>query len=182
VDAGRVLAEVRSRPATLGEHRLLCIDGPSGSGKTTLATGVARLAPEARVVHMDALYDGWDGLPRVHEQLATLLTPLSEGRPGHYRRYDWHAGRYAETVTVDPRPLLVLEGVGSWSPSYASLVTLLVWMDAPASERLARTVARDGAELEDPLRQWAVDEQEHFARTGVREHADLVIDDGLPST
>jgi uridine kinase len=178
VDAGRVLDEVLGRPATLGEHRLLCIDGPSGSGKTTLATGVARLAPEARVVHMDALYDGWDGLPRVHEQLATLLTPLSQGRPGRYRRYDWHAGRYAETVTVDPRPLLVLEGVGSWSPSYDSLVTLLVWMEAPASERLARAVARDGAELEDRLRQWAADEQEHFVRTGARQRADLLVGAG----
>src|SRR4051794_18065394 len=99
-DAEEVLAAVRSRPATLGAGRLLCIDGPSGAGKTTLATAVARLAPQARVVHMDALYDGWDGLPRVEEQLETLLAPLGRGEPGSYRRYDWGAGRYAGRLSV----------------------------------------------------------------------------------
>jgi uridine kinase len=175
VDAAHVLAEVRARPATLGPNRLLCVDGPSGAGKTTLATRVARLEPDARVVHMDALYDGWDGLASVDEQLATLLTPLSQGRPGSYRRYDWYAGRYAGTVEVEPSSLLVLEGVGSWSPVYAALVTLLVWVDAPAAERLARTVARDGAEYEDRLRAWARAEQDHFARTGAQDRADLVV-------
>jgi uridine kinase len=175
VDAAHVLDEVRVRPATLGAHRLLCIDGPSGAGKTTLAGAIARLAPEARVVHLDAMYDGWGGLPRLDTQLATLLTPLAEGRPGTYLRYDWHQERYAETVTVEPGPLLVLEGVGAWSPAYADLVTLLVWVDAPPSLRLARAVARDGSGLEDRLRAWALAEQEHFARTGARDHADVVI-------
>ena len=174
-DAALVLERVRARPPTLGSGRLLCIDGPSGSGKTTLATEIARLAPEARVVHMDALYDGWDGLPRVDEQLGTLLTPLGAGRPGSYRRYDWHAARYAETVTVDPGPLLVVEGVGSWSPAYADLVTLLVWLDAPSDERLARALSRDGAALEDRLRVWARAEAEHFARTRAKGRADLLL-------
>lgn len=175
MDARLVLDRVLACPETLGPGRLLCIDGPSGAGKTTLAAAVARLAPEARVVHMDALYDGWDGLPRVDQQLATLLTPLAGGRPGTYRRYDWHAGHYAETVTVDPRPLLVLEGVGSWSPAYASLVTLVVWVDAPVTQRLTRAVARDGVELEDRLRTWAREEEAHFARTGAWERADVVV-------
>jgi uridine kinase len=174
-----VLAMVREREATLGGARLLCVDGPSGAGKTTLADAVGVRAAEAgiehRVVHMDELYDGWDGLPQVHQQLATLLTPLAAGRPGTYRRYDWVAGRYAEDVTVDPVPLLVLEGVGSWEPSYAGLVTLLVWLDGPAEERLARVVARDGAALEPQLRRWSEDELVHLARTGAREQADLAV-------
>ena len=124
---------------------------------------------------MDDLYDGWGGLPRVDDQLDTLLRPLACGSPGRYRRYDWHAGRYAETVQVAPGPLLVLEGVGAWSPRLAALVTLLVWVDAPAEDRLARAIERDGAGLAERLRQWAVDEQEHFARTGARDRADLAL-------
>ncbi|CAI9406394.1 uridine kinase family protein [Nocardioides sp. T2.26MG-1] len=182
-EAGLVLARLQERAPTLGAGRLLCIDGPSGAGKTTLAEAVRTQAAAAgiehRVIHMDDLYDGWDGLPRVHEQLATLLPPLAEGRPGGYRRYDWTAGRYAEDVTIDPAPLLVLEGAGSWDPAYAALVTLLVWLDAPAEERLARTIARDGAALEPQLRRWARDELVHLARTGAREHADLAV--GTPT-
>lgn len=70
---------------------------------------------------LDDLYDGWDGLPRVGAQLDALLTPLAAGRPGHYRRYDWHASAYAETVTVPPCDLLVVEGVGCGSARHAGL-------------------------------------------------------------
>jgi energy-coupling factor transporter ATP-binding protein EcfA2 len=119
----------RSRPPTLGAGRLVCIDGPAGSGKTTLAAAVAALEPAARVVHMDDLYDGWGGLSRLTDQLTDLLRPLSRGATSRYRRYDWVAGRYAETVTVEPAPLLVLEGVGCGARRHADLVTALAWVE-----------------------------------------------------
>lgn len=170
-----VLDQALSRPATLGGGRLVCVDGPSGSGKTTIAIALARLSSDVRVVHLDAMYDGWDGLPRLDDQLRTVLDPLGAGRPGSYRRYDWHTRSFAENVTVAPAPVLVLEGVGAWSPAFAPLVTLLVWVEIPADERLARALARDGAAYEPELRQWAVDEEAHFARTGARERADVVL-------
>lgn len=174
-DAARVLTLAAERPATLGSGRLVCVDGPSGAGKTTLAHQLARHSPDVHVVHLDAMYDGWDGLPRIDEQLRTILEPLAAGHAGRYRRYDWHAGRYAEEVVVPPTPVLVLEGVGAWSPAFAALVTLLVWVDAPPEERWARAIDRDGAAYEAPLRRWAVAEREHFARTGARERADLTL-------
>jgi uridine kinase len=175
--ARAVLELALSRPATLGEGRLVCVDGPAGSGKTTLATALFDAFPGSRVVHMDDLYDGWSGLPRVGAQLGSLLRPLSEGRAGTYRRYDWHSGRFAETVTVDPVELLVLEGVGSGARAHADLVTVLVWMSAPPDLRLDRGLARDGAAMEARLRQWMVDEADHFARESTRERADLVMED-----
>ena len=164
------------RPATLGDGRLICVDGPAGSGKTTLAAAILALAPGARVVHMDDLYDGWDGLPRVAAQLDTLLGPLADGEPGHYRRYDWHAAAYAETVTVPPGDLLVLEGVGSGSARHAGLTTALAWVEAPAGLRLRRGIARDGEGMRAEWERWQVAELEHFARERTRERADLVVD------
>ncbi|MFC6345622.1 uridine kinase, partial [Nocardioides hankookensis] len=76
---------------------MICVDGPSGSGKTTLAAEIVRSDPMAVLVHMDDLFEGWDGLPRVDAQLDGLLRPLAAGRAGSYRRYDWVAGAYAET-------------------------------------------------------------------------------------
>lgn len=163
-----------SRPPTLHEGRLLCIDGPAGSGKTTLAGQVFETFPGSRVVHLDDLYDGWSGLPRVGRQLASLLGPLAEGRPGSYRRFDWAADAYAETVVVDPVDLLVLEGVGAGS-SPPHLVTALVWLDAPEQVRLARGLERDGAAMEDHWIRWQRDEAEHFAVHRTRERADLVV-------
>ena len=176
-DAAALLLEVaESRPPTLGAGRLVCVDGPAGSGKTTLAGAVAALRPGTPVIHMDDLYDGWEGLPHLTDQLSGLLRPLSTGEPGTYRRYDWHAGRYAETVTVTPGPLLVLEGVGSGSRTHADLTTALAWVWAPAGLRLRRGLERDGEALADRWHQWMVDEGRYLAQEQVEARADLLVD------
>jgi uridine kinase len=169
------VALASAAPPTLGQGRLVCIDGPAGSGKTTLAATLGGL-----VVHMDDLYPGWDGLPLVDAQLGTLLGPLAEGRPGSYRRYDWLRGEFAETVVLEPVPLLVLEGVGSGARAYAEHCTLLVWVEAPHDLRMARGVARDGEAFAAQWEQWARDEALVFERERTRERADVVLDGTRP--
>jgi len=172
-----VLRQARERPATLGAGRLVCIDGPAGSGKTALGQAcLAEGGSDARLVHMDNLYDGWSGLATVASQLGTLLRPLAAGEPGTYRRYDWHAHAFAETVTVPPSDLLVLEGVGSGSREYADLCTLLVWVTAPSGLRLDRGVERDGEHLREHWLQWRRDEEAHFADDATLDRADVVVD------
>jgi uridine kinase len=164
-----------SRPATLGAGRLLAIDGPSGSGKTTLAAKIALLAPSATVVHLDDLYAGWSGLPRVADALAGLLLPLADGQPGHFRRYDWHASDWADDVFVAPTELLVIEGVGSGTREFAELITALVWLNIAPEIGLARALERDGAAYEEQLRAWQRDEAMHYAVDATRERADIVL-------
>ena len=173
--ADRILGLARSRPPTLGPGRLICVDGPAGSGKTTLAAGLAARA-SAPVVHMDDLYPGWDGLPLVDAQLESLLRPLAEGEPGSYRRYDWHLAEFAETVTVPPADLLVVEGVGSGSSKVADVVTVLVWVEAPHDLRMRRGIDRDGEAFAPYWEAWARAEDEVFARERTRDRADLIMD------
>lgn len=172
--AARVSELALARPPTLGAGRLVCLDGRAGSGKTTLARALAELAgDDARVVHMDDLYEGWSGLASVDAQLEGLLRPLAQGRPGCYRRFDWTRGEYAETVRVSPVPLLILEGVGSGSLEVADLATVLVWLEAPHDVRMRRGIERDGDAFAPYWEQWAAGEAEHFARHRTRERADL---------
>jgi uridine kinase len=172
--AAEALALARARPATLGAGRLVCVDGPAGAGKTTLAGELAGLAA-ADVVHMDDLYPGWDGLDAVADAVLGVLAPLAVDRPGRYRRWDWSASCRAEEHVVAPAPLLVLEGVASGNLAWARWCTALVWVEADADTRLARGLARDGAELKERWLRWMAQEQVVFARERTRERADLVV-------
>ncbi|RYB90568.1 4-amino-4-deoxy-L-arabinose transferase [Nocardioides oleivorans] len=169
--AGRVLAA----PPTLGAGRLVCIDGPTGSGKTTLADALAQVVPGTTLVHTDDLLHGWRGLAGLAASVESLLTPLGAGDAGRWTRWDWHASAWAETNVVEPGGLLVLEGVGCWSPAIADLVGLLVWVEADSDVRLERGVARDGEAMREHLVRWRVDETALHARLRTREHADLVV-------
>ena len=160
----------RSRTPTLGGGRLICLEGPAGSGKSTLAAELG-----APVIHVDELIDGWTGLRTVGITLDRLLRPHATGHDGHYRRYDWVAGRYAEVVTVPPAPLLVLEGVGSGSQFIADLTTVLVWVDAAPDVRKTRALDRDGDTFAPYWDLWAAEELDHFVRNRTLERADLVI-------
>lgn len=170
-----VLAAALDRPPTLGGGRLICIDGLAGSGKTTLATAIAELAPDAVVIGTDELLAGWRGLPGLGASIEALLRPLASGRSGQWRRWDWLADDWAETIDVAPGPLLVLEGVGSAAASYDDLVTLLVWVEAERETRLARGLARDGEDQRDHWLRWLEDEAALHERENTRARADLVI-------
>jgi hypothetical protein len=179
-NAERVLSLARSREPTLDRGRLICVDGPAGSGKTTLAEEISQLSG-APVLHMDDMFEGWGGLPRITDQLETLLRPLAAGRSGTYRRWDWPGNAWAETVIVPPAPLLVLEGVGCGAGQVADLVTVLAWVEVPYDLRMARGLERGGVGVAENWRQWAIDEQDLFAREGTRERADVVLDGRLGS-
>lgn len=127
------------------------------------------------MVHMDDLFEGWAGLPTVDAQLDRLLGPLTEDRPGRYRRWDWHADAWGDEVTVDPVDLLVLEGVGSGSLRAAGATTALVWIEAPYDVRMRRGLARDGDAFAAHWVEWARAETDHFADHRTRERADLVL-------
>lgn len=176
--AGIVAERVLDAPPTLGTGRLVCIDGPAGSGKTTLAAAIADLTPHAHVVHCDELLEGWRGLPGLAGSVQRLLGPLAIGEVGRWRRWDWLADGWAEWHAVAPGGLLVLEGVGSWSPAVAHLVGVLVWVEAAPDLRLERGLARDGAHMRPHWEQWRTDEEQLFARLRTREHADLVVTTG----
>ena len=127
----------------------------------------------------DALSTGWDGLRRGRAASSRALLRAAGGgdAPASYRRYDWHAGR----VRRDRRRAAGAAAGASRASGPArrrspTLVTVLVWVEAPATVRLARGLARDGGALEPQLGgagPWP--RSEHFAATGPRERADLLV-------
>ncbi len=173
--ARAVVDRVLAAPPTLGPGRLVCVDGPAGSGKTTLAGAIGASVDDAVVVHCDELLEGWGGLPGLAATVEAFLAPLAAGRTSHWTRWDWLADDWAESHPVEPGGLLVLEGVGSWSPAIAGHVGMLVWVEASPDLRLDRGMARDGEAMREHWLRWQVDEQALHAASRTRERADLVV-------
>ena len=174
--------QVLTAPPALGRTRLVCVDGPAGSGKTTFAARLAAaLGDPASVLHMDDLYAGWTLTGAVARLRAGVLAPLAQGGTGAYHPYDWAAGRFApEPVPVSPGPVLIVEGCGSGHRSIAPWTTLLVWVEAPPSLRLARGLVRDGVGMEGHWRRWQETEATEFAAEHTRARAAVRVDGSVP--
>jgi hypothetical protein len=168
-----------ANPRPLPGRRCLVvgIDGLSGSGKSSFAR---RLADElnAPVLSVDDLVPGWDGLAQAPGLLADgVLRPLAAGRRGRYRRYDWLAGQLAEWVDLAPGDLLVAAGCCAGFPPAGSLLSYLIWMDAPAGERRRRLELRSDWPAYVPFTErWARQETELQTLADTAGRADLVVD------
>lgn len=184
-DLGRSLHRLvdlaRERPARAGSTRVVAIDGPSGSGKTTMALRLRDLlaagagaAPQ--LVHMDDLYTGWDGLAASVPRLVDgVLAPLAVGRPGAYRRWNWHEGRDGDLISVPVCDWLVVEGAGSGSRAAAVFTVALAWLDAPAQTRRRRGLQRDGETFAPHWERWAAQERVLFAAEDTAARADVTL-------
>jgi hypothetical protein len=177
-------AHAMAAPARLGPVRLVAVDGPAGAGKTTfagsLAAALRTFGAEVVEIHTDDLLDGWSDMltfwPRFDRD---VLEKLRRGQPGGYRRYDWHAARFAEPVPVPVPHALVLEGVTSARAVIRPELTLSAFVTAPRELRRARALARDGEVLRPHLLRWFADEEAHFAADRTAECVDLLVD-GAP--
>jgi chloramphenicol 3-O-phosphotransferase len=140
----RLLAAVRAVPARCGPVRVIAIDGGAAAGKTGLAERLSAALPDAAVLHLDDLLDGWAGQFGYRGRLhAKVLAPLAAGRPAGYRRYDWTLGRFADRVALPVPRYLLVEGVSAlWGCS--PFWSVGVFLDVPRAERERRWLARDG--------------------------------------
>jgi uridine kinase len=150
------------------------VDGPSAAGKSTFASGLGRALGDAPVVRSDDFPVPWDGDPLVWwpPLTALVLEPLSSGRAGRFRRYDWHRGVYAEEVEIPVVPVLIIDGVGSARAEAPA--AFRIWVEAAHDVRRRRAAER-GDDLA-AWDRWAEAETKLFTADRTRERADLVID------
>lgn len=173
----------RTRDAAPGSPRptVVTFDGPAGSGKSSLARLVAdRL--DAPVVHLDDLLPGWDGLAAAPALLTTqVLVPLARGEQAGFRRFDWHAGEFAELVPVPATDFLVVEGVASSVGLARAYAGVRVWLEAAHDVRMQRGLARDGDGFAGHWETWAAQEAQVFDADRTREHAHLRLQTDGPA-
>jgi uridine kinase len=135
---------------------LVAIDGPSGAGKTALSEALQASDLAATVVHVDDFYSKEGADPSSHltpeegcdeyvdwmALLELVIDPLVDGDPGFYQLYDWIAQKPDEWVTVEPRGVIVFEGVYAMRPQLRELYDVTVYVETPKDTRLDRLSKR----------------------------------------
>jgi uridine kinase len=176
-----LLSAVRQAARRAGDRPVVVrIDGPSGAGKSSLADDLLAGWPVAgvpRLVRMDELYPGWDGLDAGAAALGSdLLAPLRGGGTGHYRRWDWVRDRPGEPVAVDADRPVVVEGCGTLAAANLPYADLTVWLDADDALRKRRALARDGEVFAREWDRWQAQFERYVERERPREAAMLRLD------
>jgi len=185
-----VAAADRCRAARMGPV-LVALDGRSATGKSTMAAALAHLL-DATVVEGDDFYAGgsdaeWRARTPARRvalcidwqrMRAQALEPLLAGRPASWHPFDWEsgAGLAQHTISCEPAPVLVLDGVYSGRPELADLVDVAVLLRLPEAQRLRRLATREGdAFMADWHRLWESAEEYYFAHVRPPHSFDVVI-------
>jgi uridine kinase len=158
---------------------IILIDGRAGSGKSTLASLLqnelfreGESAP--RVIHMDDLYDGWDGLQAGVDYLQRLIiSPVVNRKTASWQEFDWSLGERGRWREFEGQTPLIIEGCGSIARLAAQSSQIKIWVDAPDDVRYQRWLEREGSE--ENFGRWAAQEVEFYARERSTELADITV-------
>ena len=144
---------------------IIGIDGRSGSGKTQLADmlNFSFTAEHfaVRVLHLDSIYPGWDGLEDGTKTWQKISQNMHKGKPASYREWDWHADAPGTEHTINPtqETVIICEGVGA----IAGTCDVRIVVKAPNELRYRRAIDRDGETYRPHWERWAAQEEALFA-------------------
>ncbi|MEU4175445.1 hypothetical protein [Streptomyces sp. NPDC026589] len=174
-DLARHADDLSALPPSCGPVRLVAVDGHAGSGKSTFAARLAAALGGAPVLHLDDLATheelfGWAG--RLREQ---VILPLSRGESARYAPYDWTERRFGPARTLEPAPVVLVEGVGAGRRRVRPWLAALCWMELDREVSWERGRRRDGTGLTAFWDGWTLAEARHFAEDPSRPYADTLV-------
>ena len=169
-----------------GRPALIALDGRSGSGKSRLAEDLAARL-DAVVVSGDDFYSGGTGLLAIGPAERTalcidwrrqcdVLERLRSGQAAAFAAFDWEAFDGSHVAkTIDPAPVVILEGTYSARPALRRLLDLRILVTVADDVRAARLLAREGA-IGPWERQWHEAEDWYFSRVMPPDRFDIVVE------
>lgn len=140
---------------------IIGIAGGTGSGKTTVVKKIAAALPPhyVAVVPLDSYYNDTSHMTEEERHninfdhpdafdwklLIRQLNELREGKAIEQPTYSYLlCNRLKETVHVEPRPVIIIEGIMTLlNKKLRELMDLRVFVDADSDERLIRNIQRD---------------------------------------
>jgi hypothetical protein len=151
----RQLADILTSRFADQSVTFIAIDGPGASGKSTFAAKLQMRLPDSAIVRMDDFY-----LPTGHPQIAgsnfdwqrlldQIVLPMQNGQPATYQVFDWDRLTLDTTCAWQHLPAqrwVIMEGVTASRRELRPYLQYVIFIETPRDMRLARGIARDGAE------------------------------------
>lgn len=143
---------------------IIGIAGGTGSGKTTVVRKIAKALPPhcAAVIPLDSYYNDTTGMTPEERAAINfdhpdafdwkLLTEhiqmLKEGKAVEQPTYSYiESNRQKETVHVDPKPVIIIEGIMALHyKKLRDMMDLKIFVDTDDDVRLIRNIRRDVVE------------------------------------
>jgi len=180
--------------------RIVGVAGGSGSGKTTIVSRMTEIAREYALVAQDNYYKSAEYVTNLtitgfnfdhpdafdSDLLCEHLAALKAGRSIRMPQYDFvHHRRRDETVAVEPRRLVILEGIMIFvDRRVRDLIDLKLYVDTPDDVRFIRRLRRDiserGRTVDSVITQWTekVRPGHYEFVEPTKAYADLIIPEG----
>lgn len=168
-------AQILQLPAPV----VIAIDGRSASGKSTFASRLTR-ALECQCVHTDdiawnhSFFDWWSLL--IHH----ILEPFKAGQAVLWTPDAWHEHKRGGAISVQPAPILIVEGVSSTRRELSKWIDLAIWIETDPQKAETRGLERDGPDGHDFWFEWQRSEQPFFVDDQPWTRATLTVD-GAPT-
>ncbi|MCM2393465.1 uridine kinase family protein [Streptomyces albipurpureus] len=178
-DLDRLGTGLRALPPSCGPMRLIGVDGHAGSGKSTFAARLAAAlgtdSEPVPVLHLDDLASHRELFGWTDRMITQVIRPLSEGRPAHYRPYDWDARHFGRPRRLATAPVILIEGVGAGRLALRPWLAGLLWMERDAADSWRRGRERDGDALSGFWDGWTAAETRHFSADPSRPFAQALV-------
>lgn len=180
--------------------RLIGISGGSGSGKTTIIKRIAERVSDFVFIPQDNYYKSAENITNMNitdfnfdhpdafdtKLLLNHLKDLKGGKPIEMPTYDFvHHRRAAETTSVEPHRIVLLEGIMVFfEQAIRDMMDLKIYVDTPDDIRFIRRLERDvterGRTMESVIKQYleVVRPGHYMFIEPTKEFADIIIPEG----
>jgi len=154
---------------------IVLIDGRAGSGKSRFSQQLADLIFQSekqlpKLIHMDDLYPGWDGLRAGSAYLnQNILQPVLSGKQANWQIWDWELGQRGAASepangwrSFEGGNLVLVEGCGAVSAVSSEIADLAIWIESDMELRRTRFSTRDEGQFDSYWEAWAIQEDEFY--------------------
>lgn len=163
---------------------IVAIDGRCASGKSTFAEKLGSVF-DCSVIHMDDFF--LQPFQRTEERLSEaggnidyerfadeVIKPIKEGIAFSYCPFDCKLLSFKESVKVDLKRVIIIEGSYSCHPVFEDVYNLKIFLDVESGEQLKRIEKRNGKnQLSVFKNRWIPLEERYFDKFNIKEKCDM---------